>query len=153
LCRARREEPDARGLEWQNQGVTSISDAERIRRRYPPTTMGWPLKIVLGALVAGALAWTVWTAASKADPPVLGRIDSFVITSDTDVTGRMSVQRPDPSLPVRCLVVVQAATFDRVGEKDVVVPAGGERLTKLEVTVRTFKRGTSMTVESCSPVG
>lgn len=114
--------------------------------------MGWPLRIALGLVIAAALVWTVWTAAYKADPPVLGQIDSYLVTSDTDVTGRLTVQRPDPSLAARCLVVVQAETFDRVGEKVVVIPPGGERLTRVEVSVRTFKRATSMSVESCSPL-
>ena len=107
------------------------------------------LVLVLGALTA----WFVWTAAHKANPPVAGRITSFEVRSDTETVGSLTIERPNPAVPARCLVIVQAVTYDRVGEKPVEIGPGSEWLTVLTVSVRTFKRGTSMSVENCFAAG
>ena len=41
--------------------------------------------------------------------------------------------------------------FDRVGERWVEVPPGTAELTTVEVSLRTFKRGTAISVDSCTP--
>ena len=104
-------------------------------------------------MIVALVAWVVWVAINKASPSVTGRVDSFAVVSDTETRARITIDRPDPSVPARCLLFVQAVTYERVGEKYVDVPAGSERLTALDVSVRTFKRGTSITVEACGPVG
>ena len=129
----------------------SAEDAARIARRYPPRRTSLPVLVALGLVVAALVGYVVWVAAHRANPPVSGRIDSFAIVSDTETRARLTVDRPDPSVPVRCFVFVQAVTYERVGEKDVTIPAGTERLTTVDVSVRTFKRGTAITVDACTP--
>lgn len=133
--------------------MPSPADAERIARRYPRQRTSPAALIAVGAVIVALVAWVVWVAINKASPSVTGRVDSFAVVSDTETRARITIDRPDPSVPARCLLFVQAVTYERVGEKYVDVPAGSERLTALDVSVRTFKRGTSITVEACGPVG
>ena len=133
--------------------MPSLADAERIARRYPRERTSPAALIAVGAVIVALVAWVVWVAINKASPSVTGRVDSFAVVSDTETRARITIDRPDPSVPARCLLFVQAVTYERVGEKYVDVPAGSERLTALDVSVRTFKRGTSITVEACGPVG
>ncbi len=131
--------------------MPSPADAERIARRYPRRRTSPAALIAVGAVILALVAWVVWVAINKASPSVTGRVDSFAVVSDTETRARITIDRPDPSVPARCLLFVQAVTYERVGEKYVDVPAGSERLTAVDVSVRTFKRGTSIAVEACGP--
>lgn len=128
------------------------SDTERIRRRYPRPRAPLAALVALGLLLAVLLGWVVWGAVRQANPPVSARIDTFRVVSDTQIDARLTVDRPDPAVPARCFLVVQAVTFERVGEKTVDVPADARQLTSLDVSVRTFKRATTISVESCVAV-
>ena len=124
---------------------------ERVRRRYPKQRFSPAVLAVLGLVVLALVAYVVWVATSRANPQVSGRIDTFDVVSDNEMTATLTVDRPDPSVAAKCFVIVQAVTYDRVGELWVQVPPGTERLTTVPVSVRTFKRGTAITVESCGP--
>ena len=59
------------------------------------------------------------------------------------------VQRSDPSVPATCSLFAQAVNYEYVGELDVVIPAGTETLTKVDLTMKTLKKATSVSVERC----
>ncbi|SPD88967.1 conserved protein of unknown function [Micropruina glycogenica] len=140
------------GRTGQNDRVTiTEADRERVRRRYPKQRFSPAVLAVLGLVVLALVAYVVWVATSRANPQVSGRIDTFAVVSDNEMTATLTVDRPDPSVAAKCFVIVQAVTYDRVGELWVQVPPGTERLTTVPVSVRTFKRGTAITVESCGP--
>ena len=127
------------------------ADRERIRLRYPRQRMNPAVMTVLGLVVLAMIGYVVWVAAHKANPPVTGRIDSFAVVSDNEMKATLTVDRPDPSVAVKCFLIVQALSYDRVGERWVEVPPGTAQLTDLEVSLRTFKRGTAISVDSCTP--
>ena len=104
--------------------------------------------VALGTAIA--LAWLVWTALRHAEPVVSADVSSFVITSDTSMEVTMTVQRPDPSIPVTCRVVAQATDFQPVAEKEVAVPASTIELADLHLTLTTLRRATSATVSGCT---
>jgi hypothetical protein len=131
--------------------VTTENAADRLRRRYPSRRLSTPLLAVLGLVIAVLVAYVVWVAAHRASPPVTGRVDSFQVVSDTEVTARLTVDRPNPAVAARCFLYVQAPTFDRVGERWLDVPPGPDQLTIVDVSVRTFKRGTTIVVDKCGP--
>ncbi len=135
-----------------NGRVTSTdADRERIRRRYPRQRLSPAVLMVIGVVVLTLIGYVIWVAAHKANPPVTGRIDTFQVVSDNELRATMTVDRPDPAVAAKCFLVVQAVSYDRVGERWVEVPAGTERLTSVDVSLRTFKRGTAITVDSCGP--
>ena len=137
-----------------HNGPVSITEAdrERIRRRYPPQRLSPAVLGVLAVVVVMLIGYVIWVAVHRASPPVTGRIDTFQVVSDTEMKASLTVDRPDPSVAVKCFLIVQAVGYDRVGERWIEVPAGTEKLTTVDAAVRTFKRGTAISVESCGPV-
>ena len=127
------------------------ADRERIRLRYPRQRMNPAVMTVLGVVVLAMIGYVVWVAAHKANPPVTGRIDTFAVVSYNEMKATLTVDRPDPSVAVKCFLIVQAVSYDRVGERWVEVPPGTAELTTVEVSLRTFKRGTAISVDSCTP--
>ena len=126
--------------------------SQRLARRYPVRRrlLDWRVLAVLcGAL---AVLWTIWVAVDGATPPVAARVDAFRVVSDTEVTVTVTLEREDPALAARCLLFVQAVSYERVGELQVEVPADGQPVTRQDLTVRTFKRGTSASLEGCRAV-
>lgn len=123
--------------------------AERLARRYPARRrlVDWRVLAVLCGILA--LAWTVWVAMDGATPPVAARVDAFEVTSDTEVKVTVTLEREDPGRAASCLLYVQAVSYERVGELVLEVPADGQAVTRQELTVRTFKRGTSAALEDC----
>lgn len=130
------------------------TDAERIARRYP-TRRGpladWRLWAVLMGVIG--LAWVGWVAVERAVPPVAARVDAFQLISDTEFEVTVALERRDVDRGARCLLFVQAVSYERVGELEVTVAPGGEHHTRQTVVVRTFKPGTSADVEACRPTG
>ena len=127
------------------------ADRERIRQRYPRQRLSPALMVVLAVVVLTMIGYVIWVAAHRANPPVTGRIDTFQVVGDNELKATLTVDRPDPSVAVKCFLVVQAVSYDRVGERWVEVPGGAARLTTVDVSVRTFKRGTAISVDSCRP--
>ncbi len=104
-------------------------------------------------LALAGLGWLGWAAWQGAHPEVSARVDGFHVASDAQIDVRLTVERQDPSRAAECSIFAQAITYERVGELVVPVPAGGERLTPVEVPVRTFKRATTADIESCRVTG
>lgn len=125
------------------------ADQDRIRRRYPPKRLSPAVMVVLGFVVLALISYVVWVASHRANPPVSGRIDSFQVVSDNEMRATLAVDRPDPTQAAKCFLIVQAVSYDRVGERWIEIPPGTEQVTRVDVSLRTFKRGTAISVESC----
>ncbi|MFT3832807.1 MAG: DUF4307 domain-containing protein [Micropruina sp.] len=130
---------------------SSTADRERIRRRYPPKRMSPVVITVVGVVIVALVGYVIWVAAHRANPPVTARIDTFAVVSDTEMQATLVVDRPDPAIAVKCFLIVQAVSYERVGERWIDVPSDTEQLTRVPVSLRTFKRGTSISVDSCGP--
>lgn len=134
--------------------MTAPTDAERIARRYPPPTLPpWTWVAVAAFLVAIGTPWLLWSAWHGANPAIAAKLVSYEVRSDTEVDVRVTIERPDPSVPGVCGVKAQAVGTETVGELDLIVTAGTERLETLDRTIRTFKRATSASVVSCRAGG
>jgi hypothetical protein len=125
--------------------------AERLRRRYPRPRLPRPVLVALVALlVAVAGWWLVMTAWQRARPPISAEVSAFQVETDTKINVTLTVERPDPSLPVTCRVVAQANDAGIVGEQAVTVPAAAARQMELSVTLITLRRAVSAEVRGCS---
>jgi hypothetical protein len=125
--------------------------AERLRRRYPRSRLPRPVLVALVALlVAVAGWWLVTTAWQRARPPVSAEVSTIQVETDTKITVTLTVERPDPSLPVTCRVVAQANDAGIVGEQAVTVPAAAASRMELSVTLITLRRAVSAEVRGCS---
>ena len=125
--------------------------AERLRRRYPLPRLPRPVLVALVALlVAVAGWWLVTTAWQRARPPISAEVSAFQVETDTKINVTLTVERPDPSLPVTCRVVAQANDAGIVGEQAVTVPAAAARQMELSVTLITLRRAVTAEVRGCS---
>ncbi|HLT59542.1 MAG TPA: DUF4307 domain-containing protein [Microlunatus sp.] len=128
--------------------------AERIRNRYPRSRVPRPVVVALvGLLALVGLGWLVWAATVHSQPPVSGRLAAYRVVSDAETEVTLTVDRPDPSVPARCLVIAQAVDFERIGEVEVDVPPSSHRLVDLTLTIKTLRRATSASVDSCRQLG
>jgi len=125
--------------------------AERLRLRYPKSRLPRPvLGAASGLLALVFLAWVIWTASAHASPAVSGTVSSYHVTSDSEVSMTVTVQRPDPGKPAVCRVIAQAADFQLVGAADLYVPSRSEEVVNVTVQLKTLRRATSASVKSCS---
>ncbi len=129
-------------------GTVTLSDADRIARRYPPRRRGaWiPVAAVLAII---GIPWMVWAGLHAANPDVTGKVVAFDVVSDTRIDVTVTIQRPDPARAATCTVVTKAVTYDTVGELPFEVAPGTQELTTQVVSVRTFKRATSAELTDC----
>lgn len=128
----------------------TLTDAERIARRYPQRrTPRWLWIALAAALAAAGGAWLVWSATYGANPAVTARLDSFVVTSDQTVDAVVTTQRPDPSRPATCTIIAQAVTYDTVGQYPLELAPSEVSLETHRLTIRTLKRATSVSVQGC----
>jgi hypothetical protein len=130
-----------------------VTDAAvRLARRYPPPRVPRPVLIALTALVTVVgLTWLVWVALLHAQPVASADVPYYNVTSDTSIDVTITVQRPDPSIPVTCRVLAQSTDFQPVAEKQVLIPASTIKLADQKVTLTTLRRATSASVSGCSP--
>jgi Domain of unknown function (DUF4307) len=110
-----------------------------------------PLLIgLIGVGVVVGLTWLVWTALRYSQPAAAAQVQAFEITSDTSVAVTISVQRPDPSIPVTCRVLAQAADFQPVGEQQVSVPPSTRQLVDVSLVLTTLRRATAVVIKGCA---
>jgi|GEM_PF-630801 len=133
----------------QNIGVTDA--AERLRRRYPKPRMPRPLLVALVSVgVVLALTWLIWTALRHSQPAAAAHVQSYQITSDTSVSVTISVQRQDPTVPVTCRVLAQAADFQPVGEQQVPIAASSHQIVNVDLVLTTLRRATAVVIKGCT---
>lgn len=128
----------------------SDEDRARIAARYP-TRRAVDVLVAVVAVVAllGGLAIVVQAGLVRANPPVEAMVRQFDVTSAEEIAVTLVVQRSDPSLPATCSLFAQAVNYEYVGELDLPIPPGTEKLTKVDLTMKTLKRATSVSVERC----
>jgi hypothetical protein len=130
-------------------GVTDA--AERLSRRYPKPRMPRPLLVALiSVAVVLALTWLIWTALRHSQPAAAAHVQSYQITSDTSVSVTISVQRQDPTVPVICWVLAQAADFQPVGEQQVPIAASSHQIVNVNLVLTTLRRATAVEIKGCT---
>jgi len=112
-----------------------------------------PRPLLVGLIVVGvvlALTWLVWTALLHSRPAVNAEVVTFRIDSDTSVSATISIERRDPSLPATCRVLAQAADYQPVGEQQLPIAAGTDRLVEASLVFTTLRRATTVVVRGCT---
>lgn len=135
-----------------NGGVTALPPTRSSRTgRYPvrrrrPRLLGFA---VLGLVAAVGLVWLVWAALANARSDVSGQLRLWQIDSDSRATFTLTVDRPDPSVPVSCRVIAQAENFETVGEKTILLGRTRASLIDVHDSMRTLRRATSVSLSRC----
>jgi hypothetical protein len=131
---------------------TGIDPSRQVRPagRYR-TSAPWvrPLVVAAVALLAVAFgAWLVWAGLHHANPEVSARVTGFRVADDNTVRVTVQIERA-AGQAVTCLVRAQAADHAIVGEREVVVPAGGDTSLQRTVVVRTERPATTGVLGGC----
>ncbi len=128
----------------------SDEDRARIAARYPSRRPIDVLVFVVAlAALLGAIAVVVVAGVQRANPPVAAMVRQFDVTSAQEIAVTLVVQRTDPTQAATCSLFAQAVSYEYVGELDITVPPGTETLTRIDLTIKTLKEATSVSVESC----
>lgn len=132
-------------------GAVTNPDAEaRLAARYP----GRGAADILIAGLAGvgilvAIVLVVWAGLERSTPPVAAMVRSFEIISPDLAVAEIVVQREDPGQAATCFIFAQAASYERVAEFDLQIPPGTDKLTSMDVDIKTVKEATSVSIENC----
>ncbi len=107
--------------------------------------------VIAGVVAVVGLSWLVWAALAHSRPAVSGEVHLWQIASDSRVTFTLTVDRPDPSVPVNCRVIAQAEDFQTVGEKTISLGRTSATLVDVRDSMRTLRRATSVSLSRCWP--
>ena len=106
---------------------------------------------VVAVVAVVGLGWLLWTASVQSRPAVSANVAAFTVVSDTRIDATVTVDRPDPSLPVVCRISAQATDFQPVGEINLRVEQSAYQVVDVPVSITTVRRATTATVRECSP--
>lgn len=130
------------------------TDRARIAARYPRRSpLDVLVTVVAGVAVVAAIGVVVVAGLERADPPVVAMVRQFDVTSPQEIAVAIVVQRSDPARAATCSLFAQAVSYERVGELEVDIPPGTQELTRVELTMKTLKEATSVSVERCTLTG
>lgn len=125
------------------------ADRERIAARYPNPKRRWLVPVIAIPMTA-LLVFYLWLSAFHSNPPLTAQVSGFEVTSDSEITVRVLVDRARPEVSGRCLIHAQAPNSERVGEIWMAVPASAHTVETMEVTIRTFRLATTASVDRCT---
>lgn len=92
-----------------------------------PALPRWTWIAVAALLMAIGTPWLLWSALHGANPVIAAKLVAYEVRSDTEIDVRITVERPD-GVPGVCGVKAQAVGTDTVGEIDIVLEPGTDRL-------------------------
>ena len=99
------------------------------------------------------LGWLAWVILEHGDPEVTSEVVSFTVVDEHTATATFTVARRTPEVEASCLLRAQAPDHAVVGELNVTVGPGGERVQTLTETVRTEREATTVDVVGCLAEG
>ncbi|MCW2788319.1 MAG: hypothetical protein JWP56_622 [Aeromicrobium sp.] len=106
----------------------------------------WPAVAAVGITLG--IAFAAWVGFQK--DPVTGRLWGYEVVSDSKVSVKLDVVRPDP-LDVTCTVYAQADDHSIVGEKTVDVPASKQEKVRVVIDIETERRAVNGVLRTCVP--
>lgn len=125
------------------------ADRQRIAERYPSRKRPWLIPVIAAPLVALLVFW-LWISAFHANPMLSADVTRFDVVSDSEIKVTIMVDRARADVSGTCLVYAQAPNFERVGELVVEVPASDRKVDLIDLSIRTFRKSTSASVDHCT---
>jgi len=104
----------------------------------------WPTIAAIGITLG--VAFAAWVGFQK--DPVTGRLWGYEVVSDSQVSVKLDVIRPDP-LDVTCTVYAQAEDHSIVGEKTVDIPASEDEKVRVAIDIETERKAVNGVLRTC----
>ena len=99
------------------------------------------------------LAWVGWVALEHGDPEVTSETVSYDVQGEHAASATFRVARRTPEVRATCLLRAQSSDHATVGELNVPVGPGGDRVQTLTRTVRTERKATTVEMVGCTAPG
>jgi hypothetical protein len=99
------------------------------------------------------LGWLTWVMLEHSDPEVTSDLVSFEVVDEHTATASFTVVRGDEDVAASCLLRAQAPDHAVVGELNIAVGPGGDRVQTLSETLRTERRATAVEMVGCRAEG
>jgi hypothetical protein len=111
--------------------------------------------IISGAaiLALAFLGWVAWVTIVHSDPEVTSDMVSFEVVDEHTATATFTVVRRTTEVEASCLLRAQAVDHSTVGELNVKVGPGEDRVQTMKQTVRTEREATSVEMVGCVAEG
>lgn len=123
------------------------------RKRGENAAVGLSGKIVAVVLVAMVILLVIFVAhylAHRSDTPVSAEMTNYQQVSDSELDMWIDVTRTDTSQDSYCIVRALNLNMAEVGRRDVVIPAGGDEVTRWSVPITTRDAPVSGSVYGCA---
>jgi hypothetical protein len=109
------------------------------------------LALVVVIAVAG-LSWLAWVVVYQSTPKVQSDLTSFTVPDDHTVTASVTVVRSAADVVATCSLRAISEDHSIVGETTTVVDSGA-RTQRIEVSIRTERRATTVDLKGCTAPG
>lgn len=135
-------------------GIMNTVDSPVLKERYGDSRnnnfAGKILVIIFAAMIIAAGVYIVSMMTRMNEATVDGVETGGSINSDTMLTSQIDITRDDPSKAAYCIVTALNYSKAEVGRREILIPAGGQRVTRVEMEIPTFERAHAAKVYGCS---
>jgi hypothetical protein len=125
----------------QSQEPFDYNDRYGLKKR-----RSWIAVAIITALVG--VGWITWAGLYHSNPGLRVQLIAFTVDSDRAVSVRYFVERQSPADATICTVIARDFYKDIVGQIDVEIPAGKEKVELVSV-VPTRSQAVNADVSSC----
>lgn len=116
----------------------------------PSGIVGKIVAVVLTLLIIGIILFGARFLQQRETIPVSANLTTYERQDDQTMRLWVDISREDPSQPSYCIVTALNYAMAEVGRREVIMPAGGEQQTRVQVDVPTRDYPVSGGVYGCS---
>lgn len=136
------------------KSIMSSVDAPVLKERYGNTRnsnfTGKILVAVFAIMMVAAGVYVVSMALRMDEAKVTAVETGGQIVSDSKLTSQIDVTRDDTSKPAYCIITALDYSKAEVGRRELLIPAGGERVSRYELDIQTNARAHAAKAYGCS---
>ena len=118
--------------------------------RKPSGIVGKVVAVVFTLLIIGTILFAARYLQERESVPVSASLVTYERLDDETMRLWVDISREDPSQPSYCIVTALNYAMAEVGRREVIMPAGGEQQTRVQVDVPTRDYPVSGGVYGCS---
>ena len=137
-----------------DRAIMNSVDTPVLKERYGNSRnsnfTGRILVIIFAAMIIAAGIYIFSMATRMNEATVTAVETGGRIVNDNKLTSQIDVTRDDTSKAAYCIVNALNYSKDEVGRREVLIPEGGERVTRLELDIPTRERAHAAKVYGCS---
>ncbi len=135
-----------------NAQQTSAAPSAQYRKRNNGTFAGKLMAVIFAIIMIAVGVYMVQMFRQVSAVDVEAVETGGTVISDNELQATVDITRDDTSKPAYCIIYALDYNKAEVGRRELVIPAGGERVQRVEFTMPTFARAHAAQVYGCSTV-